>query len=119
MLHFANGETKWYLPEEGAAGIHYLKVQLPQHITCSQCILQWRYRTGKNKKQRILISLKLQQQNVIQKTQGIIKKSVYINHRTLRPADCRDIEFLARVQPLISRIVHISLNQLENDYYVN
>jgi len=49
LLTYETGETTHYLPDDStiASGFYHLKVQLPQHITCSQCVLQWRYRTGK------------------------------------------------------------------------
>uniref|UniRef100_H2YE09 Chitin-binding type-4 domain-containing protein n=1 Tax=Ciona savignyi TaxID=51511 RepID=H2YE09_CIOSA len=48
LLSFADGQTKWYLPEqpELAKGVHELRIQLPSDVTCDQCLLQWRYRTG-------------------------------------------------------------------------
>ena len=49
LLTYETGETTHHLPEDSstAAGFYHLRVQLPQHIMCSQCVLQWRYRTGK------------------------------------------------------------------------
>ena len=48
LLTYENGETTYHLPEDSsiASGFYNLKVQLPQHVTCTQCVLQWRYRTG-------------------------------------------------------------------------
>ena len=50
LLLFEDGESKWYLPKdsEEGKGFHNIKVRLPQYVTCDQCVLQWRYRTGKN-----------------------------------------------------------------------
>jgi len=49
LLSFENGETKWYLPKESALakGVHVIPVKLPDDVVCQQCVLQWRYRTGK------------------------------------------------------------------------
>ncbi|XP_021345671.1 uncharacterized protein LOC110445403 [Mizuhopecten yessoensis] len=38
------GEPTRYYPEAG--GFHNLNLILPRGMTCSQCVLQWRYRTG-------------------------------------------------------------------------
>ncbi|XP_033731761.1 uncharacterized protein LOC117321453 [Pecten maximus] len=38
------GEPTRYYPESG--GMHELTLFLPRGISCSQCVLQWRYRTG-------------------------------------------------------------------------
>jgi len=48
-LKFEDGTTKWYLPEDSASavGLHVLTLKLPDDVTCYQCVLQWRYRTGK------------------------------------------------------------------------
>ncbi|XP_076823083.1 uncharacterized protein LOC143469315 [Clavelina lepadiformis] len=48
LLTYDSGDTKWYLPEdsEAAKGMHYLRLKLPNDVTCEQCVLQWRYRTG-------------------------------------------------------------------------
>nr|XP_009857447.1 uncharacterized protein LOC104265352 [Ciona intestinalis] len=48
LLSFADGEKKWYLPQDAdlAKGVHNIKVQLPSDVLCEQCVLQWRYRTG-------------------------------------------------------------------------
>jgi len=45
LLKFADGTTKWNLPNPGV-GTHNIMVQLPDDISCTQCVLQWRYRTG-------------------------------------------------------------------------
>ncbi|XP_076824802.1 uncharacterized protein LOC143470513 isoform X1 [Clavelina lepadiformis] len=48
ILSYANGNTKFYLPNDPAKarGLHDLKLKLPDDVTCKQCLLQWRYRTG-------------------------------------------------------------------------
>lgn len=48
-MKFEDGTTKWYLPEDSASavGLHVLTLKLPDDVTCYQCVLQWRYRTGK------------------------------------------------------------------------
>ena len=44
LLRQPNGETNWQLP----AGTHVFSVQLilPSGLTCSQCVLQWKWNTG-------------------------------------------------------------------------
>ena len=44
LLRQPNGETKWRLP----TGNHVFSVQLvlPRGLTCSQCVLQWKWNTG-------------------------------------------------------------------------
>ena len=46
LLRQPNGETKWHLP----AGTHVFSVQLvlPQGLTCTQCVLQWKWNTASN-----------------------------------------------------------------------
>uniref|UniRef100_H2YE14 Chitin-binding type-4 domain-containing protein n=1 Tax=Ciona savignyi TaxID=51511 RepID=H2YE14_CIOSA len=46
LLSYSNGETRFYVPVSGAVGMHNMKVRLPSDVTCQQCVLQWRYRTG-------------------------------------------------------------------------
>lgn len=49
VLHLvgSNGEdlgTRY--PVDSTVGVKYLRLQLPAHITCSQCVLQWLYNAG-------------------------------------------------------------------------
>ena len=46
ILRQPNGETRWHLP----AGTHVFSVQLvlPQGLTCTQCVLQWKWNTASN-----------------------------------------------------------------------
>lgn len=49
LLKFHDGSTKWYLPTEpdAAKGRHVVSITLPSDVVCQQCVIQWRYRTGK------------------------------------------------------------------------
>ena len=40
-----NGEVKFAVPE--GLGIASIQLRLPQDLTCSQCVLQWKWNTGK------------------------------------------------------------------------
>ena len=46
LLRRPNGETKWHLPVD----THVFSVQLvlPQRLTCTQCVLQWKWNTTSN-----------------------------------------------------------------------
>ena len=46
ILRQPNGETRWHLP----AGTHVFSVQLvlPHGLTCTQCVLQWKWNTASN-----------------------------------------------------------------------
>ena len=40
--------TKYYIPKDSKKkDIFRYKVQLPHNLVCSQCVMQWTYRTGK------------------------------------------------------------------------
>ncbi|XP_052703443.1 uncharacterized protein LOC128179830 [Crassostrea angulata] len=44
LLKFANNATRYHI--SSAVGLHHVKLYLPPGLTCTQCILQWRYHTG-------------------------------------------------------------------------
>lgn len=39
------GGTKFYF-NYGTVGLYAAELSLPQGLTCSQCVVQWRYHTG-------------------------------------------------------------------------
>ena len=47
LLEQANGQGPKYYPGPGNKKI-YMKYQLPKGLTCTQCVLQWRYVAGNN-----------------------------------------------------------------------
>ena len=53
MTIFSSGEKKYVLPDKESR-IFELKLQLPQDLTCEQCILQWTYVTG-NRYAKLLV----------------------------------------------------------------
>ncbi|KAH3884486.1 uncharacterized protein LOC127832630 [Dreissena polymorpha] len=46
LLRQPNGQTKWYLPE--GTRTFSLNLVLPRSLTCSQCVLQWKWNTASN-----------------------------------------------------------------------
>lgn len=44
VLKLQNGETKFNEP--GATGTYSVKLVLPETLTCTQCVLQWKWNTG-------------------------------------------------------------------------
>ena len=38
--------TRWYLPEGTGSGVYTHRLRLPAGVTCSQCVIQWKYHTG-------------------------------------------------------------------------
>lgn len=50
LLPLANqhGVTRYQLPEGSTAGWYTLMLQLPQYLTCQQCVFQWKYHAGNN-----------------------------------------------------------------------
>ena len=53
MTVFSSGEKKYVLPDKESR-IFEVKLQLPQDLTCEQCILQWTYVTG-NRYAKLLV----------------------------------------------------------------
>lgn len=51
LLHIKEGDedsgfTKFYPKKHQGIDIYHLHVEIPPGMTCSQCILNWRYKTG-------------------------------------------------------------------------
>ncbi|XP_069104435.1 uncharacterized protein [Argopecten irradians] len=46
LLHEYHGNSSRVYVYDTNAGIYDVKMRLPYGVTCSQCVLQWRYRTG-------------------------------------------------------------------------
>ncbi|XP_062606136.1 uncharacterized protein LOC134267943 [Saccostrea cucullata] len=44
LLMFANNSTRMHIST--AVGMHHAQLRLPPGLTCTQCILQWKYHTG-------------------------------------------------------------------------
>ena len=44
LLEFEDGSTRYSVIKEG---LNKVRVKLPKDIQCDQCVLQWRYNTGK------------------------------------------------------------------------
>ena len=56
LLEYEDGTTRHEPIDK--TGLYELKVQLPPGVTCTQCILQWKWRAGKTRKHyTILITL--------------------------------------------------------------
>ena len=53
ILRQPNGETKWRLP--AGTKKFSLNLVLPRGLTCSQCVMQWKWNTGNIQKSLILI----------------------------------------------------------------
>lgn len=45
ILHQPNGQTKF--DEPGAVGTYAVTLVLPRDVSCTQCVLQWIWNTGK------------------------------------------------------------------------
>ena len=41
------GGTRYMLPEGSKAGLYVINLHLPPNVSCSQCVLQWKYHAGK------------------------------------------------------------------------
>jgi len=50
LLVFQDGQTKFYADINQQNWIYTIPIKLPDHIECTQCILQWRYHAGKKRK---------------------------------------------------------------------
>jgi hypothetical protein len=49
LLELSDGSgTRWHLPDQ-TYGMKYVSVRLPEGLTCTQCVLQWKYNTGEAK----------------------------------------------------------------------
>ena len=46
VVRFSNGEDKYFLTE--GTGVFSAQAVLPSGLSCSQCVLQWRYVAGNN-----------------------------------------------------------------------
>ncbi|CAG5124618.1 unnamed protein product [Candidula unifasciata] len=47
VLEMVNGEgTRYHLPEGKSNQFFNVSLQLPADVTCKQCVIQWKYRTG-------------------------------------------------------------------------
>ena len=44
VLHQPSGSVRFL--EQGRPQIYSLKLKLPRGLTCSQCVLQWKYNAG-------------------------------------------------------------------------
>ncbi|XP_062592172.1 uncharacterized protein LOC134253624 [Saccostrea cucullata] len=44
ILHQPNGSVRFM--EQGRTQVYVIKLQLPRGLTCSQCVLQWKYNAG-------------------------------------------------------------------------
>lgn len=45
LLRLANGSTRYQVPDFTATW-HDMAVKLPTGLTCSSCVIQWKYTTG-------------------------------------------------------------------------
>lgn len=45
LLQLSDGQTKFYEP--GATGTYTVNLLLPKALTCKQCVLQWKWNTGR------------------------------------------------------------------------
>ena len=43
---YQSGQDRFDLTKPYDVGVYHLQLQLPQDVTCDQCILQWTYITG-------------------------------------------------------------------------
>ena len=50
LLSHYPGSTRYLTPVNTDDGWHYIQLQLPDDVTCTQCVLQWKYQTGETEK---------------------------------------------------------------------
>ena len=41
------GGTRYMLPEGSKEGLYVISLHLPAEVSCTQCVLQWKYHAGK------------------------------------------------------------------------
>ena len=47
LLTMVNGSTRYYLHQGQGRATYRILMRLPDDVTCSQCVMQWKYHTGK------------------------------------------------------------------------
>ena len=46
LLELTTGGTQYQISAETGTGVYPVGLKLPEELTCSQCVLQWKWKTG-------------------------------------------------------------------------